>query len=237
MELFSLTQKEWELAVSINKGDAKNLRFHAKNGMVFALFYGSYYGSIARTVFALLKELKVGNITAFEHLRSKGIIRTLSTAYTDFEAHVKRCEQKFWNRFKAVKAWQDKAFASYLEKGYIEQMFGFRCKGWLTKNDICNYPVQGTAFHCLVWAIHILNRRMLDLKMDSKIIGQIHDCCLGDIVPEEQEKWCQMSFDIGTKEIRDTFKWIIVPLDAEFEQAQIDEPWSKKKEFHPLLIK
>jgi DNA polymerase-1 len=233
MELFCFNKKEWDHMVSINKRNPKDIRFHAKNGMVFALFYGSYYRSIARTLFALLKELTTGECTLFEHLRSKGIIRSLSTAADDFENHVKRVEQKFWNRFKAVKKWQEKAFADYLQKGYIEQMFGFRVSGWLTRNDICNYPVQGTAFHCLVWSIGKLDYRMKEEKLDSKLIGQIHDCCLGDVVPSEQNQWDYMSHEIATKEIREEHKWIIVPLAIEFEKTKINEAWSMKKEFIP----
>jgi len=231
MDWFAFTKEEW---AAIDKKEAKNIRFIAKNSMVFALFYGSYYKSIARGQFTQLKEIKVGDTNMFEHLRSKGVIKSLSTAQDDFENHTKRTEQRFWNRFKAVKAWQEKAFKSYLEKGYIEQMFGFRCGGWLSRNDICNYPVQGTAFHCLIWSINNLEQRMLDTKLDSMLIGQIHDCCLGDIKPHERLAWCNMSHTIATKEIREKHKWIIVPLDIEFEMSEIDEPWSKKKEF--LLI-
>jgi len=231
MDWFAFTKDEW---AAIDKKEAKNIRFVAKNSMVFALFYGSYYRSIARGIFPQLKEMKVGEINIYEHLRRKGVIKSMSTAQEDFENHTKRTEQRFWNRFKAVKAWQEKAFKSYLEKGYIEQMFGFRCHGWLTRNDICNYPVQGTAFHCLIWAITNLEQRMLDERMKSMLIGQIHDCCLGDIHPDEHMSWCNMSKLIATKEIREQHPWIIVPLDIEFERSEIDEPWSKKKEFHHL---
>jgi DNA polymerase-1 len=230
---FSFTDAEW---ATIDKKLAKAVRFESKNGFVFAEFYGSYYGSIARTMFPKLKELSIGETNLFEHLRSKGVIRSLSTAADDFENHTKRVEQRFWNKFKAVKKWQEKAFASYLEKGYIEQMFGFRCGGWLSKNDICNYPIQGTAFHCLVWSLGQLDKRMKDERMDSLLIGQIHDCCLGDITVDEHDHWCHMSHKIATQEIREAFKWIIVPLDIEFEESGINEPWSVKKEFMPKFL-
>lgn len=240
MDSFSFTKEEWDHMVSLDKANktknAKNIRFHAKNGEVFAWFYGSYYGSSARSLFPLLKELKTGDCTLFEHLRNKGIIKSLSTAYENFEKHLEKVEKRFWDKYKVVKKWQDKAFASYLEKGYIEQMFGFRIGGWLTKNDICNYPIQGTAFHCLVWSVNQLDARMKDTRMDSKLIGQIHDCCLGDIVPSEQDMWDEMSYTIATKEIRDANPWIIVPLETEYEKTEINMPWSTKKEFHPKFL-
>lgn len=229
MDWFCISKELWD---ATDKKHAKNIRFEAKGGMVFALFYGSYFKSIARSMFPKLKNMPIGDSNLFEHLRSTGIINSLSTAQSDFENHTKRVEQRFWNKYKGVKNWQEKTMRSYLEKGYIEQFFGFRNKGWLTRNDICNYPIQGTAFHCLVWSIHRLIQRMKDAGMDSQLIAQIHDCCLADIVPTEKDAWCKLSFDIATKEIRDIHKWIIVPLDIEFEGSEIDEPWSMKKTFH-----
>jgi len=234
-ELFSFTDKQWDFMVSLDKQNhtkhAKDVRFVAKNDEVFALFYGSYYGSIARGVFPKLKKMTTGYCNMFEHLRDVGIIRSLATAEEDFERHVKHVEKKFWNRFKGVKAWQEKMFKSYLEKGYIEQLFGFRTGGYLSKNDICNYNIQGTAFHCLVWVINKLIKAMEEREMNSKIIGQIHDCCLGDLVPEEKHDWCHLSNQIATIDIRKEHPWIIVPLDIEFEGTEVNQPWSTKEEF------
>jgi DNA polymerase I-like protein with 3'-5' exonuclease and polymerase domains len=178
--------------------------------------------------------MQIGHTNMFEHLRDKGVIYSLASAEQDFEDHVKKVEKKFWDRFKGVKAWQEKMFKSYLEKGYIEQLFGFRTGGWLSKNDICNYNVQGTAFHCLVWAVNRLRLEMRERAMRSMIVGQIHDCCLSDNVPSESQAWYNLSHRIATKDIRDEFPWIIVPLDVEFERTEIDQPWSTKKEFFPF---
>lgn len=234
-ELFGFSDKQWDYMYSLDKQNGtkncKDIRFVAKNDEVFALFYGSYYGSIVREVFPKLKKMITGYCSVFEHLRDVGIIRSLATAESDFERHVKHVEKRFWNRFKGVKAWQEKLFKSYLEKGYIEQFFGFRTGGYLSKNDICNYNIQGTAFHCLVWVINKLIKAMQEREMRSKIIGQIHDCCLGDIVPAEEHNWCHLSNQIATIDIRKEFSWIIVPLEIEFERGVIDEPWSKKEEF------
>lgn len=231
MDLFCFTQSEWEELTNLNKRWAKDIRFQGKNGFVFAEFYGSYFKSIAKGLFPILKDLPCFDYNVFEHLRSKGVIRSLNSAYDDVENHFKKVEQRFWNRFKKVKEWQERSFKLYLEKGYIEQMHGFRLNGWLTRNDICNWPVQGTAFHCLLWSLNTLRDRMIEMRMRSKLIGQIHDCCLGDINPSEHLDWCRMSQQIATKEIREAHPWIIVPLSIEFEGTGIDKPWSTKKEF------
>lgn len=237
MDSFSFTKAEWDALVLKDKRAAKDIRFVAKNSEVFAWFYGSYYGSSAKSIFPQLKNMAAGDMNLFAHLRNKGVIRSLSSAYKDFEDHLKRVEQRFWNKFKGVKAWQERAFKSYIEKGYIDLITGFRCKGWLSKNDICNYHIQGPAFHCLLWSLNTLSERMKEEQMRSKLNGQIHDCCLGDIVPDELDKWCHTSFEVATKEIKNHFTWLkSTTLLTEFEKAEINQPWSEKKEFNPHYL-
>ena len=55
------------------------------------------------------------------------------------------------------------------------------------KNDVSNYPVQGSAFHCLLWPFIELDKISLKEKWDSRLIGQIHDAMLYDMNPDERE--------------------------------------------------
>jgi DNA polymerase-1 len=231
MILFGFAPNEW---AELDKKHAKAIRFEAKNGLVFPLFYGSFYGSISRNLFPKLKEMTTGEMTVFEHLRSKGIINSLSSASKDFEEHVKQVEKKFWTRFSKSKLYQEQSYKDYVKNGYVEQKFGFKGKGWMSKNDISNHPVQGSAFHCLLWSLNELDRRMKAANMESKIITEIHDCCLASIVPDELEEWCKLSYEIATQEIRKAHPWIIVPLDLEFSKSEVDGSWATMKEFHPF---
>jgi DNA polymerase I-like protein with 3'-5' exonuclease and polymerase domains len=209
----------------------KKIRFEAKNGFTFPEFYGSYYRSCARNLFQkCMGMICYDGITVLEHLRATGIIKDKNKAYEEFEEWVKRVEQRFWLKYKAVKKWQEKAWSDYLRLGYVEQMFGFRCQGYMTRNDVVNYPIQGTAFHCLMWSINEINRRMKEQRMLSKMIGQIHDCCLSDLFPFEQRKLMDMSAKIATQEIREVNKWINVPLIIEWEETEINKPWGSKIE-------
>jgi uracil-DNA glycosylase family 4 len=227
IELFNF-EKTWK---DIPNKLAKKIRFEGKNGATFPWFYGSYYKNIARNIFAkCMAMICYENITVLEHLMAVGVIKHKSKAYEEFEEHVKKVEQRFWHRFKGVKAWQEKSWKDYLAKGYIEQMFGFRCSGYLTRNDVVNWPIQGTAFHCLLWSINEINRRMKDDYMKSLMIGQIHDCCLSDLYPPEKQKLMTMSNLIATKEIREVHKWINVPLLIEWEEAPINASWADKVE-------
>jgi uracil-DNA glycosylase family 4 len=220
-----------DLWQTIPKKKAKDIRFEAKNGATFPWFYGSYWRSVARNLFNQVMDMECyEGITVFEHLQAVGIIKNRGRAYEEFEAHIKQCEAKFWHKFKEVKKWQEWAWKSYLEKGYIEQLFGFRCSGWLTRNDVVNYPVQGTAFHCLMWAINRINKEMKRRRMLSKMNGQIHDCCLTDCFPPEQHNLMELSSRIATVEIREELKWLNVPLLIEWEQTEVNKSWATKEE-------
>lgn len=220
--------KQWD---NIPKKLASKIRFEAKNGATFPWFYNSYFRSIARNLFAKTMKMECyNNITLFEHLQAVGIIKSKATAYDDFEKHIKRVEELFWQKFTGVKQWQEKTLKDYLKNGYIEQLFGFRISGYLTRNQVANYPIQGTAFHCLMWALNHINDKIQRDKLLTKIIGQIHDCCLFDLFPPEQQYIMEMSTQIATKDIRITNPWIIVPLSIEWEETEVNQPWGSKVE-------
>ena len=66
-------------------------------------------------------------------------------------------------------------------------------------------------------------------KWGSKIIGQIYDSIVFDLVPDEQDHIIETVNRIGTKEIRKEFDWIIVPLSIDFEVTPIDGAWNEKE--------
>lgn len=208
------------------------IRFEAKNGATFPWFYGSYYRSVTRNLFAKCMGMECyEGINILEHLKSIGIVKSNSKPYDDFEAHIKKVEERFWNKFKVVRKWQEDMWKSYLRLGYIEQKHGFRCGGYLSHNDVVNWPIQGTAFHCLMWSLNTINARIKEERLKTKIIGQIHDCCLYDLVPPENDQIVLLSESIATKEIREVHPWINVPLLIEWEEGDINQSWAEKVEW------
>ena len=109
-------------------------------------------------------------------------------------------------------------------------MSGFRCKGYIGRNEIVNYRFQGSAFHCLLWSLTQINAEFHERKMNSKVIGQIHDCCLIDTAPGEEKEVKELSTEIATVRIREHFDWINVPLTIEWEQTEKDKSWYSKIE-------
>jgi uracil-DNA glycosylase family 4 len=237
--------KAMELFVLRKEQVTKMIRFHAKNGVVFPFFYGSWYRSCAEGLWDVMKKEKFklpDGTDLFQHLFSQKII-----AHTDdlgiirqgnkvtetgggFTAHVKRVEQKFWRDFSGVKKWQEGNWAFYKKYGYIELVTGFRCSGYMKRNDLANYPIQGPAFHCLLWSLIEINKELKKRNMKTTIIGQIHDCCLFDCYPPEKELVKKLSIEIATQRIRKEWVWLNVPLILEFEETPIDGSWYGKKE-------
>ena len=206
------------------------VRFFSKNNWVFPELYLSWYEACAMNLWENV--VKAGltttdDITIKEHLRSKNILNI-----SQFIDHCKRYEAEYWDRFKGVKQWQNKVVKTYLEKGYVSMPTGFRRRGWLTRNEIVNTPIQGSAFHCLLWTAAKTDEVSMYEEWETLIVGQIHDSMEADTPPYEQKMVCDTIETIGTKDIIEHWPWIIVPLEMEFEFTPIDGSWYEKEEVY-----
>jgi len=205
----------------LNKDEVtKDIRYISKNCFVFPQFYGSYYAQCAPSLWKNALRLDLKN-----HLREKGII-----SYNDFEQHVKEIENVFWNRrFRVYSEWKRKVFESYLRTGYVELLTGFRCSGYMKKNEVLNYPIQGTAFHLLLWSLTRLNSLLQKRNYKTRVIGQIHDSILFDVNPSEESELLSVIYETMCETVRKKWKWICVPLDIEMEKSEIDGNWFDKE--------
>lgn len=208
---------------------SKLMRYCGKNMFVFPQFYGDYFGNCAKAQWAAIDSLELettDGIPLREHLRKQGI-RSLKS----FTNHIEEVEDEFWNeRFKVYQAWKDRHWQEYLKRGWFQMKTGFICQGLMGKNDAINYPVQGAAFHCLLWSLARIHRTLRRRKMKSMIVGQIHDSIVFDVVPEELEDLLDICRRIMTEDLLKAWDWIIVPLEIEVEVAPIDSSWFEKKE-------
>lgn len=213
---------------------SKEIRFYAKNGWVFPQFYGDWYDSCARGLWSNCLHLKTADgITLREHIQSEGIHNL-----DDFISHCKEVEDKFWNvRFKRYKMWKDTINEQYRRQGYIETYFGFRLTGYMSKKDVTNYPIQSTAFHCLLWSFIEADRIAREEQWASRLIGQIHDSVIVDLHPEETEHVISTLNYIMNTKIRQEYSWIIVPLEIDFELTEVDQAWSTKTDFDLSSLK
>lgn len=217
----------------------KNVRYSAKNMFVFPQFYGDYYGKCAKSLWKAIKQLKLATKAGtglYEHLAGKGI-NERGTCDGDnkpapgtFEAHIQAVEKDFWNvRFKVYTEWKKRWHEAYLKNGFMMSKTGFYIGDKpYRRNQIINFHIQGDAFHCLLWCLIRLQKRMNKLKMKSKIIGQIHDAIIADVHKREYDDYIQMVQQV-VQDLMATWRWLIVPLEIEIEAAGVGEPWSLKK--------
>jgi hypothetical protein len=202
------------------------IRFYTKNGWVFPQFYTSYYKTCANNLWPVVPTLTTtSGINLKEHLRSKGI-----NTYAQFEAHLKKCEARFWERFRAVKDWQDRACADYLAKGYVEMAFGHRRHEYLDRGKVINSNIQGPGFHCLLRSLTVIDEVAMDEGWRSYQFGQIHDSGLMMKFPEEWDRVSQIQKWAMTELIREEQPWIIVPLEIERACCPMDASWYDQQE-------
>jgi len=215
-----------------------HLRSAVKNGFVFPQFYGDYYGNCAVNIACEWCQLPTGKwnkedgFSMFgDHLGNYFIRRGIKSL-EDFTQHIKHIEQDFWyNRFPIYRRWKEHWWKQYQKNGYVDLLTGFRCSGILSKNDTSNWPVQGAAFHCLLWSFIELDAIMRRNKWDTRLIGQIHDSIVLDVHPNELEMVAKIAQQVTCHDLPQAWKWINVPLEIEMEIADVDRPWSELKNY------
>lgn len=219
--------------------ELKHLRSAAKNSFVFPQFYGDYYGNNAIHLAQWVKLPTEGTwpknrgvslpdgTKISDHMRTHGI-----KSIKAFMDHMRDIEEHFWEeRFPVYKRWKEEWWQLYQKYGYIDMYTGFHCQGLMGKNNVINYPVQGSAFHCLLWSFIELDRIMREEKWDTRLIGQIHDAIILDVNPRELDHVIKIIHRVTTQDLPKAWKWIIVPLEVEADLCPVDASWAQKQEY------
>ncbi len=211
-----------------------------KNMFVFPQFYGDYYIHCARSMWEALihRHIKTTDgLSIIKHLKRMGI-KSLGECDPDsdplpgtFEKHVRGVEDKFWGEwFKVYGRWKEDWYYAYLKKGYFDTLTGFRIEGLYRRNEVINYPVQGSAFHWLLWSLIRIQKLLKKYKMRSLLVGQIHDSIVADVHKKEVRDYLSIVNQVMTIDVRKHWKWIIVPLSIEAEAAPVGGSWYEKEE-------
>jgi DNA polymerase I-like protein with 3'-5' exonuclease and polymerase domains len=228
-----------DMAIQIFKLDEydksihKGLRYTAKNGFVFPQFYGDYYKNCANNMACIQGQLpqgkwKTGQGVQFgetylsDHLISKGI-----KSFDNFTDHIKEIEDDFWgNRFPEYAEWKDRWWKTYKKYGYISLLNGFMCQGVMNKKKVCNYPGQALGFHFLLWVFIETSKLIEKEKLQSMLIGQVHDSEIVDLHPDEVSYLQEKINKIATENLPNHWKFINIPLVIEFEKY--NKSWADK---------
>lgn len=226
-------------------------RYSAKNKFVFPAFYGSYHKQIAPNLWEALDSLKLkvegsqiekgDGVSVKQHLKSKGIRRLGRCKHGEdpekgtFEYHIREVERNFWNeRFPVYRQWKEDWYNKYLDKGGFATLTGFYIEGYYVRNDTINYPVQGSAFHCLLWSIIEILKEIKKRQLDAFLINEVHDQLWGDVHEDSLQEYLDLTEEIMCHRVRKHWPWIITPLtvDAEVTELgkgmQTSRKWFKK---------
>ncbi len=242
MEIYLLSKKLWALMKEMKQ--EKPVRHAAKNQFVFPEFYGDWWMSCGKCLWEEMdkREFMVGKITMRDHLAKVGITELGDTEPDEegnypepeegtFLRHIKDVEHNFWyKRFPVYTKWKKKWYQSYLKRGYFDTHTGFRIGGMMKKNQVINFPVQGSAFHCLLWSLIQIQKEIRRRKLRTKIVGQIHDSIIADVHIEELDEYLEICREVTTTRLRNHYKWINVPLVIECEICPEKGTWFDKRE-------
>jgi len=218
---------------------SKELRHGGKNCFVFPQFYGDYYVNCARNLWDHADSLNLimpNGLLVRDYLKSKGIKRLGACDPEQeprpgtFEKHIQNVQADFWGvRFKKYSEWKESWWKEYQRNGGFQMHTGFVVNGVFKRNEAINYPVQGSAFHCLLKSLINIQTWIEKKKTKTKLIGQIHDSILADVPNKEVDDFLHNAKRIMTTDLRKEWKWINVPLDVDAERARDGESWADKK--------
>lgn len=223
------------------KNVTKAARTASKNSFVFPEFYGSYWKNVGSDLWDVMEmrnitlDMKDGPIPIRQHLANKGITERGDKKEPEpgsFLHHIRSVENIFWKqRFRGYDQWKRDTYDAYLKTGGWRTKTGFYVTGIYKKNDVTNHPIQGSAFHCLLWGVIQLDKWIRKHKMKTLIIGQIHDSVVLDAPANELQDVLSRWKYIMEVLLPRHWSWIIVPIEIEAEVAPQDAPWFNKEPF------
>lgn len=134
-------------------------------------------------------------------------------------------DAEFWDEFRGVKKWQQRAIKFYEKHNYIETLGGFRRRGAMSPNEIINMPIQGTAAEIVTEAMMALSEISLVEELpDLQPILNVHD----DLTFDPEDANLEPTIDrIAAEMCKHRFDYINVPLVVE---VSIGRRWSELEE-------
>lgn len=200
----------------------KDARQATKGIWTFSQFYGSYYVSCAKQGWEEYPQIidKEGNLVLINGVPIDKHIKKVFKNYTDFENHLKKFENKFWNEwFPVYTAWKKDVVKGYERDGFVETFLGFRFKGYMDRKQCTNYPIQGTSFHLLLYTAYKVIAEIKKRGLQTLVVAQIHDSLILDIPIEEIEIIKEMlSRIVGT--LHEVFTWMDFPMGLDLELSK-----------------
>lgn len=217
------------------------IRHCGKNMFVFPQFYGDWYISCARHLWKAIDRMHLktkSGIPLKEWLRRQGITELglcdpeHKPVPGTFEYNVREVERDFWqNRFKVYTTWKNEWWEKYQQQGWLQMLSGFQVSGLLNRKHCINYPIQGTAFHCLLWCLIRLQELLDRYHMKAMLVGQIHDDAVGDVPERELKDYVEIAQQVITIDLKKHWPWITTPMRVETEVTPVGGTWYQKEAY------
>ena len=202
------------------------MRYLVKNRFVFPVFYGSFYRNCGESIWQESINIDIDETkSVYEYMMSE---KSWSKSFF-IDQHMRKVESEFWQKFSGVRKWQRFMAEKYHKTGYIDTLFGFRCRGILSRNAIFNYPIQGTAAHILLWSLSTLHKELKQKDFKAKIVMQIHDSIILECPIDERDEVLKIANDTMCNRVREKFPFINIPLAVEMESTSVGGGWDKKE--------
>ena len=138
----------------------------------------------------------------------------------------KRYITEYLEQYSGIKEFMEKITEEAKEKGYVETLFHRRryipelkSNNYMVRQfgsrAAMNTPIQGTAADIMKIAMIKVYRELKRRNLKSKIVLQVHDEMMLEVLPEEKEE-----IKIMMKEAMETAASLNVPLIAEISEAE-----------------
>lgn len=122
----------------------------------------------------------------------------LSQALRISQGEAKKYITNYFHKFHSVKSYLDSLKESAEKKGYAETLFGRKRNlpdikstnrqiKAMAERVAINSPIQGTAADIIKLAMINIQKRLKDENLNTKMVLQVHDELIFDVVPEELE--------------------------------------------------
>ena len=175
--------------------DAHLINAFNENQDVHAITAAKIFGIDLKDVTADQRRIaKTANFGIMYGISAFGLSQRLGISRAD----AKKIIDDYFASFPAIESYIQDSLAVARETGYVETLFGRRrylpeissrngTVRALAERTAINAPIQGTSADIIKLAMINVDRKISEMGLQSKMILQIHDELLFDVLPEERD--------------------------------------------------
>lgn len=212
----------------LNEGEVpKPLRSHVKTSATFRWLYGGTGTQTAEAMWRAVnstRAMKIFGMDALGQLKRKGI-----DCYEKFEDHCNKVSKWFWEEMLPdLNIWRKETAAGYAKNGYLHYQNGFTRIGVSSRNALLNSISQGQGSFVTLNAVIGIFDELEQRGMETKVVCQVHDDIILDVVPSELDEVKKILYKHMIKKVKEYNPWLgDVPMEGVFGKAPINGSWAE----------